>query len=79
MCICQIDVETDSIIQETIRRQFANCTILTIAHRINTVLDSDRILVLDKGSIAEFDSPKKLLENEDSIFYSMAKQAGLTE
>ncbi|KAF1798871.1 P-loop containing nucleoside triphosphate hydrolase protein [Mucor lusitanicus] len=74
-----IDVETDSIIQETIRRQFANCTILTIAHRINTVLDSDRILVLDKGSIAEFDSPKKLLQDEDSIFYSMAKQAGLTE
>ncbi|CEP11799.1 hypothetical protein [Parasitella parasitica] len=74
-----IDVETDSIIQETIRRQFANCTILTIAHRINTVLDSDRILVLDKGSIAEFDSPKKLLQDEESIFYSMAKQAGLTE
>ncbi|RCH98429.1 ATP-binding cassette, sub-C (CFTR MRP), member 9, partial [Rhizopus stolonifer] len=74
-----IDVETDSIIQETIRRQFAHCTILTIAHRINTVLDSDRILVLDKGSIAEFDSPIKLLENQESIFYSMAKEAGLTE
>ena len=74
-----IDVETDSIIQETIRRQFSNCTILTIAHRINTVLDSDRILVLDKGSIAEFDTPNKLLANNESIFYSMAKEAGLTE
>lgn len=74
-----IDVETDSIIQETIRRQFADCTILTIAHRINTVLDSDRILVLDKGSIAEFESPTALLENKDSIFYSMAKEAGLAE
>jgi ABC-type multidrug transport system fused ATPase/permease subunit len=74
-----IDVETDSIIQETIRRQFAHCTILTIAHRINTVLDSDRILVLDKGSIAEFESPEKLLQDDQSIFYSMAKEAGLTE
>ncbi|KAI8362629.1 multi drug resistance-associated protein MRP [Blakeslea trispora] len=74
-----IDVETDAIIQETIRHQFANCTILTIAHRINTVLDSDRILVLDKGSIAEFDAPSTLLENQESIFYSMAKEAGLTE
>lgn len=74
-----IDVETDSIIQETIRRQFANCTILTIAHRINTVLDSDRILVLDKGNIAEFESPTKLLEDHQSIFYSMAKEAGLAE
>jgi ABC-type multidrug transport system fused ATPase/permease subunit len=42
-------------------------------------LDSDRILVLDKGSIAEFDSPTKLLEDDQSIFYSMAKEAGLTE
>ncbi|KAI9023065.1 multi drug resistance-associated protein MRP [Phycomyces nitens] len=74
-----IDVETDSIIQETIRSQFADCTILTIAHRINTVLDSDRILVLDKGQIAEFDSPTDLLRNRSSIFFSMAKQAGLVE
>ncbi|KAG1554327.1 hypothetical protein G6F51_000001 [Rhizopus arrhizus] len=74
-----IDVETDSIIQETIRRQFAHCTILTIAHRINTVMDSDRILVLDKGNVAEFDAPQTLLDNKESIFYSMAKEAGLVE
>ncbi|KAL0096556.1 multi drug resistance-associated protein MRP [Phycomyces blakesleeanus] len=74
-----IDVETDSIIQETIRSQFADCTILTIAHRINTVMDSDRILVLDKGQIAEFDAPQSLLYKKDSIFYSMSKQAGLIE
>jgi ABC-type multidrug transport system fused ATPase/permease subunit len=42
-------------------------------------LDSDRILVLDKGSIAEFDAPQKLLDDDQSIFYSMAKQAGLIE
>ncbi|KAI8881443.1 multi drug resistance-associated protein MRP [Backusella circina FSU 941] len=74
-----IDVETDAIIQETIRKQFANCTILTIAHRINTVMDSDRIIVLDKGQVEEFDSPKNLLENHDSVFYSLSKEAGLVE
>ncbi|KAI7871902.1 multi drug resistance-associated protein MRP [Spinellus fusiger] len=74
-----IDVETDSIIQETIRRQFSHCTILTIAHRINTVMDSDRILVLDKGEIAELDSPATLLANKESVFYSMAKEAGVVE
>ncbi|KAF7729547.1 hypothetical protein EC973_004221 [Apophysomyces ossiformis] len=74
-----IDVETDAIIQETIRRQFANCTILTIAHRINTVMDSDRILVLDKGNIAEFDAPEQLLANKNSIFYSLSKEAGIVE
>ncbi|KAG0166831.1 hypothetical protein DFQ30_006735 [Apophysomyces sp. BC1015] len=74
-----IDVETDAIIQETIRRQFSNCTILTIAHRINTVMDSDRILVLDKGNIAEFDSPEKLLADKNSIFYSLSKEAGTVE
>ena len=72
-------METDAIIQETIRREFADCTILTIAHRINTVMDSDRILVLDKGHIAEFDSPQQLIDNKDSIFYSMAHEAGLAE
>ncbi|KAI9315926.1 multi drug resistance-associated protein MRP [Dichotomocladium elegans] len=75
----QIDVETDAIIQETIRREFADCTILTIAHRINTVMDSDRILVLDKGKIAEFDSPQNLIADKDSIFYSMAHEAGIVE
>ncbi|KAG2230070.1 hypothetical protein INT48_005398 [Thamnidium elegans] len=74
-----IDVETDSIIQETIRKQFATCTILTIAHRINTVMDSDRILVLDNGTIAEFNSPKNLLDDHESLFYSLSKEAGLID
>ncbi|XP_053206592.1 ATP-binding cassette sub-family C member 3-like [Panonychus citri] len=72
-----IDLETDSLIQKTIRTQFKNCTILTIAHRLNTILDSDRVMVLDRGQIAEFDEPKVLLENEKSIFYSLAKEANL--
>ncbi|RKP10579.1 multi drug resistance-associated protein MRP [Thamnocephalis sphaerospora] len=72
-----IDVETDKAIQETIRREFKNCTILTIAHRINTVMDSDRILVLEQGQIAEYDSPSSLLQKPESIFYGLAKESGL--
>lgn len=72
-----IDMETDELIQKTIRTQFNDCTILTIAHRINTILDSDRIVVMDEGKIAEFDSPTALLANKNSIFYEMAKNSGL--
>ncbi|XP_053202214.1 ATP-binding cassette sub-family C member 3-like [Panonychus citri] len=72
-----IDLETDSLIQKTIRTEFKDCTILTIAHRLNTILDSDRVMVLDRGQIAEFDEPKVLLENKQSIFYSLAKEANL--
>jgi ATP-binding cassette subfamily C (CFTR/MRP) protein 1 len=72
-----IDLETDSLIQKTIRTEFKNCTILTIAHRLNTILDSDRVLVLERGQIAEFDTPKNLLKSKESIFYSLAKEANL--
>ena len=72
-----VDLETDELIQATIRKEFADCTILTIAHRLNTILDYDRILVLDRGIVAEYDSPKALLENKQSIFYSMALHSGL--
>jgi ABC-type multidrug transport system fused ATPase/permease subunit len=68
-----IDLETDAQIQKVIRQHFADKTVLTIAHRINTVVDSDRILVLNKGRIAEFDSPSNLLKNEDSLFYQLYK------
>lgn len=71
-----VDFQTDKIIQETIRSAFTDKTILTIAHRIDTILDSDKILVLDHGEIAEFDSPENLLKNTDSIFYSLAKEGG---
>lgn len=72
-----IDIETDELIQKTIRVQFNDCTILTIAHRLNTIMDSDRIIVLDNGTIAEFDQPKNLMADRKSIFYGMAKDAGL--
>ncbi|CAL1540417.1 unnamed protein product, partial [Lymnaea stagnalis] len=72
-----VDLETDDLIQATIRSEFANCTVLTIAHRLNTIMDYTRILVLDAGRIKEFDDPKVLLQNPSSMFYSMAKDAGL--
>ncbi|KAK0397409.1 hypothetical protein QR680_002116 [Steinernema hermaphroditum] len=72
-----VDMETDSLIQKTIREQFSECTVLTIAHRLNTVIDNDRLLVLERGEIREFDTPKALLEDTSSYFYLMAKDAGL--
>ncbi|KRX74827.1 Multidrug resistance-associated protein 1 [Trichinella sp. T6] len=72
-----VDLETDDLIQQTIRLHFSDCTVLTIAHRLNTIIDNDRIMVLDAGRIAEFEPPQQLLDNKNSIFYSMAKDAGL--
>ncbi|KAG0255528.1 hypothetical protein DFQ27_006214 [Actinomortierella ambigua] len=67
-----IDIETDNAIQRALRKSFQGCTVLTIAHRINTIMDSDRILVLDGGRVAEFDKPATLLSNLNSIFFSLA-------
>ncbi|XP_072760188.1 multidrug resistance-associated protein 1 isoform X7 [Anoplolepis gracilipes] len=72
-----VDLETDDLIQTTIREEFKDCTVLTIAHRLNTILDSNRVIVLDKGLIIEYDAPEVLLRNPSSSFYSMAKDAGL--
>ena len=72
-----VDLETDSLIQSTIRAQFAHCTIFTIAHRLNTIMDSDRVLVLDAGNVAEFDSPANLLADSSTIFYSLVKDDGI--
>ncbi|OQV14982.1 Multidrug resistance-associated protein 1 [Hypsibius exemplaris] len=74
-----IDLQTDDLIQQTIRNEFADCTILTIAHRINTIMDSTRIMVLDQGHIKEFDSPANLLANKSGIFYGLAKTANLLD
>ncbi|XP_063974576.1 multidrug resistance-associated protein 1 isoform X5 [Diachasmimorpha longicaudata] len=72
-----VDLETDDLIQRTIREEFKESTVLTIAHRLNTILDSDRVIVLDKGYMVEFESPHSLLQKTTSAFYSMAKDAGL--
>ncbi|XP_043558304.1 multidrug resistance-associated protein 5-like isoform X2 [Chiloscyllium plagiosum] len=66
-----MDTETDSLVQETIRESFAECTMLTIAHRLNTVLNCDRIMVLSQGQVMEFDEPSVLLANENSRFCAM--------
>uniref|UniRef100_A0A3P9AY80 ATP-binding cassette, sub-family C (CFTR/MRP), member 5 n=1 Tax=Maylandia zebra TaxID=106582 RepID=A0A3P9AY80_9CICH len=66
-----MDAEMDALIQETIRSSFHHCTTLTIAHRLHTVLASDRIMVLNQGQVVEFDEPSKLLANENSRLCSM--------
>ena len=71
-----VDVETDELIQRTIREEFKDRTVLTIAHRIKTVMDSDRILVMDQGRVVEFEAPRVLLPSADSLFFKLAPQAG---
>ena len=74
-----MDVETDALLQETLHSSFfSNRTIITIAHRIDTIINSDRIVVLDKGEVAEFDTPALLL-SQKGLFYELAKEAGLLE
>lgn len=72
-----MDMETDALIQKTVRSKFATATTVTIAHRINTIMDSTKILVLDAGSVAEYDTPEALLLQPDSIFKSMVQESGL--
>lgn len=72
-----VDVETDQLIQKTIREQFCNRTVLTIAHRLQSVMESDRIMVFDQGKVIEFDTPQALLARTDSTFYSLAVDAGI--
>ena len=57
-----VDHVTDALVQETIRREFAACTVLTIAHRLDTIIDYDRVLVLSEGKLAEDDAPQRLLD-----------------
>merc|ERR1712224_499324 len=75
-----IDNETDSIIQRMIRENFGDATVLTIAHRLNTIMDSDRILVLDDGHIAELDTPENLLAKESGgQFKAMVEKSRAAE
>ncbi|KAF8561375.1 hypothetical protein P879_07964 [Paragonimus westermani] len=74
-----VDPVTDSLIQETIRKEFSDCTVLTIAHRLNTIMDYDRILVLHEGRMLEVGTPSELLKDANSKFYALAKDAHSVE
>ncbi|XP_016134577.1 multidrug resistance-associated protein 1-like isoform X2 [Sinocyclocheilus grahami] len=71
-----VDLETDNLIQSTIRTQFEDCTVLTIAHRLNTIMDYTRVIVMDRGHITEMDSPSNLISQRGQ-FYRMCREAGL--
>ncbi|XP_026726081.1 multidrug resistance-associated protein 4 [Trichoplusia ni] len=69
-----VDPKTDEFIQRTIRTRFADCTVLTVAHRLNTIMDSDRVMVMDSGRLVEFDHPYHLLNNPEGHFTKMVKE-----
>ncbi|CAG8740969.1 9300_t:CDS:10, partial [Gigaspora margarita] len=71
-----IDFQTDQLIQTTIREEFKDNTVITIAHRLRTVADYDRILVMDAGNVVEFDIPYRLMQNPDGLFREMCEKSG---
>ncbi|CAN4101608.1 unnamed protein product [Withania somnifera] len=71
-----VDVRTDALIQKTIREEFKSCTMLIIAHRLNTIIDCDKILLLDAGQVLEYDTPEVLLQKEESAFSRMVQSTG---
>ena len=71
-----VDMETDELIQQTLRREMTDATVLTIAHRLHTVIDSDRVLVLSAGRLVQLDAPRTLL-TVPGPFQDLAREAGL--
>ncbi|CAL5409236.1 unnamed protein product [Camellia sinensis] len=71
-----VDVRTDALIQKTIREEFKSCTMLIIAHRLNTIIDCDRIILLDAGRVLEYATPEELLQNDESAFSKMVHSTG---
>lgn len=71
-----VDHETDKLVQRTIRDRFSECTVLTIAHRIHTVMDYDRVMVVEAGEIVEFDEPISLLQKDGGYFKKLVEQIG---
>ena len=72
-----IDIKTEHTIQKALNVTMKGSTVITIAHRIKTIIDYDKILVLDYGDIKEYDSPKNLIENKNSLFYELYKRSSL--
>ena len=73
-----IDSETDQRIQQTIREEFAESTVITIAHRLDTIIDNDKIIVMENGLIAEMGTPRELLEKKNGIFLNMVEKTGMS-
>lgn len=71
-----VDPQTDALIQKTIRNKFSSCTVLTIAHRLYTIMDMDKVLIMDAGCMVEYDHPYILLQNKDGYLYKMVEQTG---
>ncbi|CAK7894389.1 ATP-dependent bile acid permease [[Candida] anglica] len=74
-----IDYKSDAMIQQTIREEFSGSTILTIAHRLRSIIDYDKILVMDAGKVVEYEDPYKLIADKSSLFYSMCENSGELE
>nr|CAB3219625.1 multidrug resistance-associated protein 1-like [Phallusia mammillata] len=74
-----VDIRTDKLIQETIRNSFKDCTVITVAHRVNTIIDCDRVMYLQTGRLVEFDAPHKLLLDAKSSFTEMVNALGSAE
>jgi ATP-binding cassette, subfamily C (CFTR/MRP), member 1 len=74
-----LDSDTNAAVQKVLKAHFSDRTIFTIAHRLDTIIDSDRILVMNAGVVAEFDRPDLLLDNEDSIFYELCMNTGTAQ
>ena len=84
-----VDVETDALIQKTVREEFESCTLIAIAHRLHTIIDADQVVVMDRGTAAESGRPADLLSNPDGVFssappplshpFSTHKTQGITE
>lgn len=71
-----VDTQSDSFIQQMLRTRFQNTTLLTIAHRLHTIMDYDIVIVMEKGKCVELDHPARLLENPDGVFTSFVEATG---
>ncbi|KAL7712918.1 Canalicular multispecific organic anion transporter [Entamoeba marina] len=74
-----IDIQTDVLIQEMVRKNFTDCTVLTIAHRLHSIMDSNRVMVFDDGSLKEMDTPLNLIDQETTIFNNLVEQSGVKD
>ncbi|XP_063922990.1 ATP-binding cassette sub-family C member 4-like [Zophobas morio] len=72
-----VDFETENLISNVINKHFSSCTVIKIAHKLKFVMDCDKVLVLDKGEIVEYDSPKSLLQDKTGLFYKMVHSTNL--